>query len=806
MSSILQDLQFAVRQIRRTPMLSLFIVATLAVGIGVTAALFSAVDTMLLRPIYTNEQQLVRLSGAYRNRGDDWSVSLPNASDWAARSRSFSAVGWYQKVSMTLDTDGSPDRVQVIAGTPSLFKVLDVSPTIGRAFTDENAQPDGERVVVLSNGLWKTRFAGDRAVVGRTIEMNGRPATIIGVMGPDFAFPSSDVSAWMALRATPNTWPRSNGGLSVLARLRPGADPASAQRDVDDLSRQLETEFPRDNKELSASVKPFRHALVGDDLTKALYLLCGAVTLVLLIACVNVANLLLARTAEREREIAVRAALGAGRRRVTRQLLTEGLLLALLGGVAGLGLAALAVRVLPLAIPPDAELPRNFSLDWRVLAFALVVTMLTGVAFSVLPAVKATAIDLTSLMGIRSSRGGRAHRDRRNALVIVEVALAVILLASTGLALEGLRRLLDTNPGFRAEHLLTARLPLDGPYRDTTAAWQFEDRLVGELSAIPGVEEASFVDFAPLSGTNNFNDIIIEGGDPAKPVNAGTIMAGPDYLRTMGIPVLAGRDIALGDTRATEPIVAINRALADKLFPGENPIGKRVQFSWEGGAHPTWRTIVGIYGNVLHGGLDVDKKPQRIEVAVPVAQLPFNMGELGLVIRTRSDPETLVPAMRRTIAGIAPTLPLFDVRTMTNMIARTDDVMLGRILAGVLALFGTIAVLLAALGLYGVISYSVAVRTFEIGVRSALGADRGLVMRMIMGQGARLVVVGLAAGLVGAFLAARVLRSLLHGVSPLDPVALGGTALVILVIGALASLLPALRASRIAPIEALRSQ
>jgi len=806
MDTISQDVRFGIRQVRRTPMVSLFIVATLAVGIGATAAIFSAVDTMLLRPIYANEHQLVTLNGAYRNRGDDWSVSLPNAADWASRSHSFSGLAWYQRASMTLNEAGSPDRIQVITTTPNLFRVLDVTPLIGRLIADENALPDGERVVVLSHGLWQTRFAGDKSVVGKTIQMNGRPATVIGVMRPEFAFPSSDIGAYMALRATPSTWARSNGGLSVIARMRPGVDVAAAQRDLGDVSRQLEAEYPGDNKDLSAKVRPFRNALVGPDLTKALYFLAGAVMLVLLIACVNVANLLLARATEREREIAVRAALGAGRARVVRQLLTEGLVLAFLGGAGGVGIAALSVRLFPAMIPPGVELPRGFALDWRVVAFGLAVTMLTGIAFSVLPALKATATDLTALMGVRAARGGRRQRDRRSALVILEVALAVILLVSTGLAIAGLGRLLQTNPGFRPEHLLTARIPLDGPYRDSTQARLFAERLLAEIRSTPAVEAASFVDFAPLSGTNNFNDLTIEGGDPAKPVNVGTIMAGPGYLEAMGIPLLSGRDIGPNDVRAAPAIVVVNRTFADKLFPGQNPVGKRLLLTWEGGKNPTWRTIVGLYGDVRHGGLDTNKNPQRMELAVPIAQLPFTMDEIGLVVRSRTDPETLVPALRRVVNSIAPSLPLFEVHTMTSLIDRTSDVLLGRILASVLAVFGAIAMLLAALGLYGVISYSVTMRTFEIGVRSALGADRSAVVRMILGQGARLVVTGLIVGLGGANIAARVMRSLLHGVSPADPIAIGGTVAVLLAIGTLGSLLPALRASRIEPTEALRSQ
>jgi predicted permease len=806
MDTLKQDVQFAVRQVRRTPMVSLFIVATLAVGIGVTAAIFSTVDTILLRPIFPEEHQLVKLNGALKNRGDDWSVSLPNATDWAGRSRSFSSFAWYQRVSMTLNDASSPDRIQVITSTPSLFRVLDVKPLIGRLIADENARPDGERVVVLSHRLWQTRFAGERSVIGKTIDMNGRPATIVGVMPPDFAFPSANIAAYMTLRATPGTWPRSDGGLSVLARMRPGVDVAAAQRELDDVSRALEQEYPGDNKDLSAKVRPFRNALVGPDLTKALYFLSGAVMLVLLIACVNVANLLLSRATEREREIAVRAALGAGRGRMVRQLLTEGLVLALLGGALGIAIAAASVRLLPAMIPADAELPRGFALDWRVLVFGLVVTMVTGIAFSVLPALKATATDLTSLMGVRAARGGRRQRDRRGALVVLEVALAVILLASTGLALAGLGRLLKMNPGFSPEHLLTARIPLDGPYSDTTQGRLFQERLLTEIRSMPGVDHASFVDFAPLSGTNNFNYITVEGGDPANAINVGTIMVGADYLEAMAIPLLSGRGIGRQDVRTATAVVIVNRTLANRLFPGESPIGKRVLFSWESGTTPNWRTIVGMYGDVRHGGLDTDKNPQRMELAAPIAQLPFNMGELGLVVRSRTDPQTLAPALRRVVHSLAPALPLFEVHTMTSLIDRTGDVLLGRILASVLAVFGAIAMLLAALGLYGVISYSVTTRTFEIGVRSALGADRAAVIRMIMGQGTRLVVMGLFAGLVGAILAARVMRSLLHGVSPADPVALGGPVVLLLAIGALGSLLPALRASRIEPTEALRSQ
>jgi len=803
MDTISQDVRFGIRQVRRTPMVSLFIVATLAVGIGATAAIFSAVDTMLLRPIYANEHQLVTLNGAYRNRGDDWSVSLPNAADWASRSHSFSGLAWYQRASMTLNEAGSPDRIHVITTTPNLFRVLDVTPLIGRLIADENALPDGERVVVLSHGLWQTRFAGDKSVVGKPIQMNGRPATVIGVMRPEFAFPSSDIGAYMALRATPSTWARSNGGLSVIARMRPGVDVAAAQRDLGDVSRRLEAEYPGDNKDLSAKVRPFRNALVGPDLTKALYFLAGAVMLVLLIACVNVANLLLARATEREREIAVRAALGAGRTRVVRQLLTEGLVLAFLGGAGGVGIAALSVRLFPAMIPPDVELPRGFALDWRVVVFGLAVTMLTGIAFSVLPALKATATDLTALMGVRAARGGRRQRDRRSALVILEVALAVILLVSTGLAIAGLGRLLQTNPGFRPEHLLTARIPLDGPYRDSTQARLFAERLLAEIRSTPAVEAASFVDFAPLSGTNNFNDLTIEGGDPAKPVNVGTIMAGPGYLEAMGIPLVKGREFSETDRKESGMVVILNKTLADQLFPDRDPIGQRV--AWTGdvlrfiGVSDEWRTVVGVVGNTKDGGLDAE--PRGI-VFQPLEQEQLFGG--GLVIRAQRDPASLIPAATRLVRSIVPNDPIENVLTIPQI--KDQSVAPRRLNAVLVSSFGVLAVIIAAVGIAGVLAFSVSARTNEIGIRMSLGADSARVQRMVLAEGGILLVYGLLLGVVGALIGTRLMRGLLFGVTPNDPLTLVGVAAMMVVVGIAACWLPALRAAKIDPAVAIRRQ
>lgn len=804
MQTLMQDVRFAIRQFRRVPLVSAFIVATLAIGIGATTSMFSVIDTMLLRPVFHDDQQLVRLNSAFVNRGNEWSVSLPNAVDWARYSHSFSSVAWYQPTSMTLTGSGQPERIQVTAASPSLFDVVQVKPIVGRAFTDENAQPDGQRVIVLGYGLWQSHFAGDPSVVGRALEVNGRPATVIGVMPRGFAYPSGDISAYMALRATPSSWSRSSGGLSVLARMRDGITVQATQRDLDAVSRMLADEFPNDNRELSAFVRPFRQALVGDDLTKALYLLGGAVALVLIIACVNVAGLLLARASERERELAVRAALGAGRKRVVRQLLTEGILLAAFGGALGIAVAMGVVRALPAMIPASAGVPTDFVLDTRVLAFTFLLTVATGIAFSVMPALRATATDLNSLMGIRAARNSRAHERRRSALVVFEVALAVILLVATGLSLRGLGSLLHTNPGFSAEHLITGRVPLDPRSRDTTAARLFYERLVGEVRALPGTQSASLVDYSPMSGTDNFNDIAIEGRQSDKPVNVGTIMVGPDYMKTMGIPIVAGRDLSSSDVRSGPGAVVVNRALAEKLFPGENAVGKRVLFNWESGKDPYWRTIVGVYGNVLHAGLDTDKQPQRMELAVPILQLAWTVNDVEIVARTRTDPRAIVPDLRRAVSAASPTSPLYDVKTMTRLIDETSEVFLGRVLAGLLAVFGTIAVLLAALGLYGVISHSVTQRTFEIGVRTALGADRATVLRMILGQGGRLAAVGVGFGLVGAYVAARLLRSLLHGISPTDAVTLIGTCALLAAIAALATLVPALRASRIEPSVALR--
>ncbi len=802
MGTISHDLRFAIRQIRRAPFLSLFIVTTLAIGIGMSTAMFSVLDTMLLRPIYHEEQQLVRIHGAYKDRGDEWSVSLPNAADWGSRSHSFSEVAWYQTVSTTLTEGSTPDRINVVAVTPNLFHVLGVTPLIGRTIEAPNAQPDGPRVAILSYGLWQTRFAGDSAVIGKTIGMNGRPAIIIGVMRPAFSFPNADVGAYMALRASPATWFRGNGGLSVVARLRRGVDAAAAQRDLDVISRRMADEYPTTNKDLSAKVRPFRDVLVGPEFTKATYFLSGAVILVLLIACVNVANLLLSRAVEREREIAVRAAVGASRTRIVVQLLTEGIVLSLVGGLGGVAIASVSLRALPKFIPSNLELPTSFALDWRVLATGLGMTIVAGIAFSALPSIKATRLHLNSLIGGRGTRLGRHHRNTQGLLVIIQVALALILVTSTGLATQGLQHLLQTSPGFRVENLLTARLPFDGVYRDTSEARLLEQRLLAEMRAIPGVEQASLVDFAPLSGGNNFSDIVIEGG---KPANAGTIMVGPDYLRTMGIPLIRGRDLGSRDGPDNTPVVVVNRAFANKFFPGADAIGKRMLFNWDRGSTPNWRTIVGVYENVLQVGLDTRKYPRRVELAVPLAQLPFTLGDVGVVVRGQGDPTSLVAPLRHAVRKVAPTLPVFEIRTMENLVNRTSDVVLSRFLAWVLAIFGATAMLLAALGLYGVVSHSVSARTFEIGVRTALGADRAAVVWMVVGQGLTLVVIGVVSGVAGASASSRVLQSLLHGVPGTDPFVLGGTVALVVAVGALATVHPALRASRISPTEAIRN-
>ena len=806
MESLLHDIRFSFRQIRRSPAFAFFIIATLAIGIGANTTIFSALNALLLRPLpYANGHELVQLSGAIKDRGNDWSVSLPNAIDWGEMNHTLSDVGFHQDASLTLARDGAtPERLSGERVSANFFDLLGASAAVGRIWTAEEAVPNAPAVIVLSNALWRRSFGADPAIVGKSINLSGNDVTVIGVMPATFNYPSDRTEFYSPIYANKVTWNRANGGLQVVGRLMSGKTVQEAQRDLNEVSKTLAQEYPGTNEELTAFVQPLRSALTGGQQTATmLYIVLGAVGLVLLIACVNVANLLLARATAREREVAVRAAMGAARWRVIRQFLTESLMLALCGGLAGALIAYWGTNALPQLIPEDAGITRDFGLDGRVLSFTIILTALTGLLFGAAPALKASSAQLTQLLGGRTGASTKARGYRRNLLVIAEVALAVVLLVSAGLMLRSFGRLTGTNPGFQAENLLTMRVSLDSRYKDVAQVLAFQDRMLAAIHAVPGVQHASTADYLPLSGTNNFNDLLIEGR-PGKPENVGSVMVGPNYARTMGIPVAVGREIDSRDAATAPGVVMVNRQFADKYFPGENPVGKRVAFGWESSDSPGWRTIVGVFGNVLHGGLDTEVP--RTEVYAPITQLPWRMGAMHVAVRTQGDPVAALDGVRRAIWSVDPALAVYETRTMDRMIHDSNGVFLSRLLAGALGMFGAIALLLAAIGLYGVISYSVAQRTYEIGVRAALGADTSAVLNMVLRQGLKLVGVGLGIGLIASFGATRVLASMLYGVKPTDPVSFAGMSLLLVAVATVATVIPARRAARIDPILALRAE
>jgi predicted permease len=805
METLLQDLRYALRQMRMTPAFAFFVVVTLAIGIGANTTIFAAVNAILLRPLpYAESERLVQVSGSYTGRGDEWSVSLPNAVDWQKQSHSFDDVAYFQGTGFSLAGEGTPERLEAVRSSGNLFSVLGVAPQLGRSYTTQEATPGAFAVAVLSDGFSRRRFGADPAILGRSLNLSGVPHTVVGVMPRGFIFPTSDVDLWVPLRANETTWNRGNGGLQVIGRLRAGVDHARARTDMAAVSARLAAAYPKTNDDLRAHIAPFRESLYGGEETSLMILmLLGAVGFVLLIACVNVANLLLARATSREREIAIRAAIGASRRRIMRQLLTESIVLALVGASAGCLLALGGTRLLSSVLPEGAPLPRDFTLDLRVLAFTAGLAVLTGILFGVAPALQSAGADLLHLIGGRSGAASRARKIRRDVLVVTEVALACVLLVAAGLMLRSLSGLLANDPGFRTANVLTMRVSLDAKYEDANDMVAFQDQVLASLRAQPGVEAAGAVDFLPLSGTSNFNDFRIEGSTAAKDENAGSVIVTPGYLDAMGIALQRGRAFGERDVRTAPGAAIVNRAFANKYWPGEDALGKRVLVGLDNRDNPYWRTVIGVVSDVRHGGLD---QAPRAEMYIPFAQLPWLSSGMTLVARMRVPPLSMVGLVQKAVWNVDPALSLYEMRTIERVVRESSSVVMTRMMAGALGVFGLIALLLAAVGLYAVISYSVAQRTYEIGVRTALGARRVDVLKLVLGQGMSLVGAGMITGLVGALMVTRVLRSMLHNVTPTDPVAFAAMAAALISVALVATYVPARRAANIDPISALRTE
>jgi putative ABC transport system permease protein len=804
-----QDLRFGVRTLRKSPGFAIVAVMTLALGIGVTTAIFSVVDAVLLRSLgYPRAEQLVVPQSTRRGSDDMWNVTYRDFLTWKAQSV-FASVALYQRDALDLTGQGAPVRVQTAYVTPEFFETLGARPLLGRLPLPDEFKPGAPRPLVLSHGFWQQQFGGAPSAVGKAVRIGGFPATVVGILPRGMEFPR-DVEMWYPYRgaANPSNMAPDNFIFYSLARLNAANALDQARARLAALAVPVEREFPAKRSGVTVTAVPLRDWMVGQQLKRTLWVLLGAVAFVLVIACVNIANLLLARGATRERELAVRTALGARRGRLVRQLLTESLVLALSGGVLGTVLAVWGARALVAAAPAAAlQSSVAIQLSLPVLAAALGATLLSAMIFGLVPAVQASAAAPGTALGGRSVRSTAGVRSRRAAsfLVVTEVALSLTLLAGAGLLTRSLLRLRAVDTGLDTRRVLTFQVAAPGAQFNTpTKVLQFWDEYRRRLHSLPDVASASVSSAIPLGGGGFYlGRTMIETGAPEPPagreVSIMWNIVSPDYFRTLGQPLLAGRDFTARDDSAATPAIVVTRAFADAMFPGRPPaaaIGKHV-FSWRD--ERLSREIVGVVGDVRYEG--ASDRPSPI-VYVPLGQTPLRDG----VVAARSssgDAAALARLARRELAAIDPSAAVAEVRTMDQVLA--NSIAPHQFTALLLGAFAALAVLLAAVGLYGLLSYGVAQRRHEIGVRMALGATGAGVVRLVIKRSLVLVGAGTVIGLVGSLAVTRVLGSLLFEVKPTDPAALAGAAMLLLVVALVASYLPARRATRVDPLVALRA-
>lgn len=808
LETIAADLRHAARRLVHNPGFTVVSGITLALGLGATTAIFSAVRPILLEPLpYPHADRLVTISD-YGTGGSPLAVTFGTYRELVARSRSFDALAVMKPWQPTMTGRAEPERFEGQRVSAAYFHVLEVTPALGRDFDPADDRPGGPSVAILSDVLWRRRFGGDSGVVGRAVTLDGNSFTVIGVMPRAFEnVLASSAEIWSLLQYSPSlpSFQSREWGhhLRMVGRLRPGVGAAEARRELSTVAHTAASGFARppwaslDDGLLVSSLQ--------DDVTRgvkaALLSVLGAVVLLLVIACGNVANLLLARGAERRGEFAVRSALGAARPRLVRQLLTESLLLALWGGVLGLAVAELGVRALVALGPPGLPRLDAVRVDAAAFAFALGITTVVGIAIGLIPARQASRSDLLSGLQESSRRTAGSHQLTRRTLVVAEVALALVLLVNAGLLLHSLQRLFAISPGFDASHLLTMQIQTSGHrFEDDSATHRFFAQALDAVRQVPGVAATTLTSQLPLTGDLEEYGVELESsttGDTQRGDPALRYAVTPDYFQTMSIPLRRGRLLDVRDQPGAPPAVVISEALAKRAFPGEDAIGRRIRF----GASGTWRTIVGVVGDVKQASLAAVQ-----EYAVYVASTQWAWADQArwLVVRARGDPAPLAPALRRAIWSVDKDQPIVRVATMDALLTASAGER--RFVLIVFEAFALVALLLAATGIYGVLSGGVTERTREIGVRSALGASRAEILGLVVRQGMTLTGLGLAVGLVAAGVASRGLTALLFGVSRLDPATYLGVALLLALVAALASGIPAWRAARIDPAIALRSE
>lgn len=817
MQTLWQDLRYGARMLMKKPGFTLIAVLTLALGIGATTAIFSVVNAVLLRPLpYAEPEQLVAVGGTdARKPGVKESSSYPDFFDWRTRNQSFEAIAAYHSTTLTLTGTDVPAHLSGQVVTAELFDVLKMQPLLGRNFTRADEKLGGAgvaRAAIISHALWQKRFGADPNVIGRALTLNRKQFQIVGVAKPGFQFPiqADPVEIWVTPvedteglgEKQPVTERRGFRLLETVGRLKPGVTLAAAQAEMKLLAANLEKEYPENNTNQSAIVSPFHRDLVANS-REPLLILLAAVGCVLLIACANIANLMLARAAARHREIAVRTALGAGRGRIIRQLLTESLLLSLGGGLLGLMLAWWGIEALLRFVPEGLPRMTEIAIDRWTLGFTFAVSLLTGVVFGLMPALQASKVDLIEAMkdGARGTSSSSAKTRLRGALIVAEVAIALTLLIGAGLLMQTFLKLQRVNLGFDAHSVLTATVELpETQYAKPEQKIAFYQQLQQRVQALPGVTQASAILPLPISDTNVVGRFQIEGRKAAagEEPRVDYRWIGLDYFRTMKIPLLAGRDFTAQDSLKSTPVVIVNQSLARTYFPNEDPVGKRLELPFGDGMKVQ---IAGVVQNVKHRAeLNSDYSP---ELYLPYAQLPF-LGQMSLVVRTEVEPGSLARALQNEVAALDAEIVLNNVKTMEQYLGAA--VSQPRFSAMLFGVFAAVALLLAAIGLYSVMAYLVTQRRHEIGIRLALGAQTGSVLWLILKHGMTLTLVGVVLGLGASFTLTRLLESLLFGVRPTDPLTFGVIAAVLLGVALLACWIPARRAAKVDPMIALRCE
>ncbi|MBK9316621.1 MAG: ABC transporter permease [Acidobacteria bacterium] len=803
MNGVWKDFQFGLRLLVKQPGFTIVALIALGLGIGATSAIFSIVNSVILRPLPYNEpSRLITIWEDHRGLGGPAAeyTSPTGFEDWRDQTRSFSHVAAYSGWSPTFSGSETPEQLVGATVSHDIFSVLDVKPRYGRAFRPEDDRRGSENVAVISHELWQRRFQGDAQAVGRSVILNGESYTLIGVMPQGFKFPViEDAEIWRTIQ--PGLGEGCRRGclvLRVLARLKPGISIEAARDELTALARRIEKEFPETNSKIGFSLIPLHDFLIGDVRTPMLVMF-GAILLVLLIACANVANLMLARSAARNRELSIRAALGAGRGRIIRQLLIESLSLALIGGFIGLLISIWLVDLL-VGLSPDG-LPRagEIRVDFWVFIFTAGIAILSGILSGLAPIIRISHFDLNSSLKDGGTGMPASGKSRRilNFLVAAEIAISLLLLIGAGLLLKSFIKLKSVDTGFNPQRVLTmnvlfppARYPERADIKSVT------DRVVEGIGTIPGVEAAGAVSSLPLGGANTDASFFVEGR-PAPPPNREPVawysLVSPDYFKSMGMRIIRGRPIEATDLENSPTVVVINETMANRYFPNEDPIGRRIG----NGGPDGWRTIVGIAADIRHFGIDQVARPSMF---LPLSQVPSR--RLFLTVRSSTDPASIVPPVRRILASIDPQLAPANLTTMEEI--ASESLSLQRFTLLLIGIFATLALILAAAGIYGVMSFAVTQRTREIGIRMALGAQSQSIIKMIISQGMLVALFGVLFGLVGAFGLTRLMSSLLFEVSEIDPVTFVAVALLMLIIAFPACLIPARRAVVVDPLITLR--